>query len=623
MKLEILNKVISNNQNFTLDELKYIDELVKRNILKNIDNTISINKKYKVGTIRILKGIVKLFPFGTNDKVITIDNEHTLNSYDGDIVIVQMIFNPRGRLKSKVIDIVKRDSCAMLCYIKDDIVFDIKNSIKLDIKSIKLNLKDGDIFLLKDGELIELFGNISQPKIDERISLYLYGESYRVNDTNHYDIKEIKDYSKRVDLTSLEFCTIDPASAKDHDDAIYFDEINSILYVAIADVSAYIKDGSKLDIEAKKRAFSIYLPNKVLPMIPFELSANLCSLKPDVKRLAYVIKMKIDTKRLIVTKSELIEAVIISKHKYSYEDIDAQIEQNSLPISLDTLYKLTVNFRKKRLKDGYDFRTNEYRLKLDENEELVDVIEERGSPSHKLVEECMLLANVQSASKLDGLGIYRVHEEPDRKKLEQLLDSVNLLGIKAKLKEDVHSTILSIQQKAQNVDLVEQVDKLIIQSQQQARYTSRVASHFGLGFTSYSHFTSPIRRYSDLVLHRILKSKNIPNKITKESLLKQPLFATFDNICEDISNKERDIAKLVWDLEDRKYARWASVNIGNSFAAIVVDVDDEPKGEFTCDMQGLRFYIQDYKGEQLFSKVKVEIVSSDIISKKIITKIMI
>jgi ribonuclease R len=318
--------------------------------------------------------------------------------------------------------------------------------------------------------------------------------------------------------------------------------------------------------------------------------------------------MKLDIKKLVVKSSELLEAVIISKHKYSYEQIDEQIEKNSLPVSLDLLYKLTAKIRKQRLLSGYDFRTNEYRLVLNEKEELVKVNEEQGSPSHKLVEECMLLANCEAAKKLSNNGIYRVHEEPSRKKLEELLKKVEMLGIKAKLKEDVHSTIVSIQGKAAHVDLVEQVDKLIIQSQQQAAYSSKVSEHFGLGFSNYSHFTSPIRRYSDLVLHRMLKNKNIPKDI--------------DDVCENISNKERSIAKLVWDLEDRKYARWASENINNEYQALIVEVENEPKGELVNEAIGLRFIIENYESQQLFSKINVKIISADIISKKIIVKIV-
>ncbi len=607
MELEIYKKVTKNLQNFTNEELNYIDKLIKDDILKSQDGNIILNKKYKVGIVKLYDDMAKVTPFGYNSKTISITKDKILNSYDGDIVLVKVIFNPRGGLKGSIVKIIKRNDALILGYKKEDKLYDMKNHFQLNEKILN-TLEEGDIFLLKQTKIEEIIGNIEEPSIDEKISLYLFGENYRVNSNYDMKIKEIQDYSSRVNLTHLPFCTIDPISAKDHDDAIYFDEQNNILYVAIADVSAYIKEGSKLDKEAIKRAFSIYLPNKVLPMIPFSLSADLCSLKPDVKRLAYVMKMHLNTKTLEVIKSELLEAIIVSHHKYSYEDIDNKIDTNSLDNSLNALYNLTLKLRKKRLNKGYDFRTNEYRLKLDNDEKLIDVVEEQGSPSHKLVEECMLLANIQSARKLDNIGIFRIHEEPDRKKLEQLLKSLEMLGIKSKLKEDIHSTIISIQQKAQNVDLIQEVDKLIIQSQQQARYSSEISSHFGLGFSHYSHFTSPIRRYSDLILHRILKTKTIPKDI--------------ETICENISNQERNITKLVWDLEKRKYARWAKENIDNQYEAIVIQVEDEPKGAFSSGMVGLSFDIENYQGEQLFSEIKVKLISSDIITKKIIGKII-
>jgi len=608
LQVKILEKLTKMIQDFNEEENLYIQNLVKKDILKDIDNKIVFNKKYKAGIVKFIKTDIKFFPLDENSKSISIDSSNLMGASNGDTVIVKIIFNPRGKLKCKVVEVVKRNDNLILCYIKDNKIFDVKNSTPLSINISTKELKDEDIFIIKDDSIKEIFGNISDPFIDEKISLYLYGQNYRKDESLKHKIHELNDYSKRVDLTSLEFCTIDPASAKDHDDAIYYDENNNILYVAIADVSAYVKEGTLLDAEAKKRAFSIYLANKVLPMIPFELSANLCSLKPNVKRLSYVLKMTLDTKKLTVCSSELIEAVIISKHKYSYEQIDDQIQKDTLPISLKSLYNITLKFRKKRLQKGYDFRTSEFRLQLDKSEKLFWVDEEHGSPSHKLVEECMLLANIQAASKLDKFGIYRVHEEPNRKKLEELISSVGLLGIKAKLKEDVHSTILSIQNKAKDVDLTEQVDKLIIQSQQQAKYASVVNGHFGLGFSAYSHFTSPIRRYSDLVLHRMLKVQQVPKDI--------------DEICEYISNVERDIARLVWDLEDRKYARWAYDNIGEICEAIVVDVDDEPKGEVTSGMVGLRFHIQNYESEQLFSKVNVKITDVNRITKKIMVKIV-
>ncbi len=605
-KKEIFEKIIQNKTDFKKDEIQYLQTFVKLDILKQKNNKFELSKKYKIGILQVLSTGAKVLPLNKTDKSIKIDDTKSCNN--GDLVIVQVIFNPRGVLKGKIIELVQTNQTSSLCYIKDSKLYDIKTLTLINNKVDIKKYKQGDVVLIQDFKVVDLYGNLDDNFIDEKISLYLYNQEYRIKQKYTCNIKDIKQDDKRVDLTNLEFATIDPISAKDHDDAIYYDSTKSELYVAIADVSAFIKEGSNLDKEAKKRAFSIYLPNKVLPMIPHELSDDLCSLKPDVNRLAFVCKMKIDKKTASVKSSEIFEATICSKHKYSYEDIDEKIKNNSLDTDLKTLYELTQKLKKNRLKTGYDFRTSEYRLVLDKDLNLVKVNEEQGSPSHSLVEECMLLANIQAASKLNEVGIFRVHEEPNRKKIEELVKSLALLGIDVKLKKDIHSTIESIQKKALNTGLEEEVDKLIIQSQQQASYQTKQLGHFGLGFSSYSHFTSPIRRYSDLVLHRILKTKKIPKDI--------------DDVCEYISTKEREIAKLVWDLEDRIYARYASKHIGDIHKAIITDIDEHPSAEFIDNIAGLKANLSNYSSETLFSNVDVQIEKSDIISKEIIAKIV-
>lgn len=589
------------NQKYIQKLLTQDNSLLDKGIIRNNNiNTYSLNSKYKIGKITLKKDIAQ---FITNDmQKIFIDLERLNGAYTNDIVLVQMIFNPRSKTKAKVIQIIERNNSKLLCFIQDNKVYSIKDGIEIT-SSLSLNkYHNGDILLLQKDIVIENLGNISEPKLDEKISLYLKNQEYRseVYETNIDDEFKMKD---RVDLTNLPFCTIDPITAKDHDDAIYFDNITKTLYVAIADVSAFIQEGSSLDLEAKKRAFSIYLPNKVMPMIPFSLSANLCSLKPDVKRFAFVFKMELDSKKLEVIKSEFFEATIVSKNKYSYEEIDNVLEdQNDGYDEILKLYNLTSKLRKKRLSTGFDFRTEELRLKLDKNEELKDIVVETSSPSHKLIEECMLLANCEAAKKLKGLGIFRVHDEPSAKSIEKLIEDISLLGLQVKSKGDIHKTIQSIQSKASIVGLENEVDELIIQSQQQARYGSKSLGHFGLGFSDYSHFTSPIRRYADLVLHRILKTNKIPKDI--------------DDICLDISDKEREIATLVWDLEDRKYARWANQNINLVCEAILVDTNNIIV-KLTSHAKGARVICENYTGEKLFSKVKIKIQSSNIISKEI------
>jgi len=586
------------------ENLKKIYDEQSTQIVKFTNETYSLNSKYKIGTISISSKIAILNLDNNSSQKIYIEFDKLNGAYRDDTVIVQVLFNPKGKTKAKVIQILNRNANSILCFVKDKNLFTIKENILIDCEIV--DNRDGDVVVFDDGKISTKFGNIQDAKVDESISLFLFNEYYRsVQEpkVSHTDLVT----ENRRDLSHLEFCTIDPASAKDHDDAIYYDENTNEIYVAIADVSAYVKEGSDLDSDALQRAFSIYFPHKVLPMLPFELSADLCSLVPNQKRPAYVFKMKLDTKSMKVSSSELFEAMIESKHKHSYEYIDEILELNDETNIHNKLFKITQKLKKNRLQNGFDFRNDEIRLVLDDEERLVNFKVETSTDSHSLVEECMLLANQEAAKKLKSTGIFRVHDEPSDSKIKKLLDEVNYLGLNAKLKDDVHSTIVNIQKLARDVNLEQEVDELIIQSQQQASYASMKKPHFGLGFNDYSHFTSPIRRYSDLVLHRILKSGKVPQNI--------------EEICEAISVKEREIASLVWDFEDRKYARYLHKNIGKMYIATLIDTD-KMIAKLDVEVKGARVYIENYSGEKLFSKIKVKIINSDIISKRITANII-
>ena len=584
--------------------LKKIYDNQTTNIVK-LENTVySLNSKYKIGTIAISHKSASLNLEKQTSQKIFIDFDKLNGAYRDDTVVVQVLFNPKGKTKAKVIQILNRNENAILCFVKDKNLYTIRESILIECEIV--NNKDGDVVVFQDGKIASKLGSIADAKVDEKISLFLYHEYYRLDDTPKLSYPPLT-LENRVDLTHLEFSTIDPASAKDHDDAIYFDDTTNEIYVAIADVSAYVKEGSDLDQDAFRKSFSIYFPHKVLPMLPFELSTDLCSLVPNKVRPAYVFKIKLDPNSMKVISSELFEALIESKHKHSYEYIDEVLEENDETNINTKLFKVTQKLKKNRLKNGFDFRNDEIRLILDDDEKLINFKLETSSASHSLVEECMLLANQEAAKKLKAIGIFRVHDEPSDSKIKKLIDEVNYLGIQAKLKDDVHSTIIRIQKQAREADLEQEVDELIIQSQQQASYSSIKKPHFGLGFTDYSHFTSPIRRYSDLVLHRILKTGKVPNDI--------------ENICEDISVREREIASLVWDYEDRKYARYLSNHIGRKYMATLVDTDNMI-AKLDQEVKGARIQIENYSGEKLFSKVSVQIIHSDIISKKITGKII-
>jgi ribonuclease R len=528
------------------------------------------------------------------------------------LLLLKKIFNPRAKFKAKVFQILKKANHSILCYIKDNKSFCLKDDV--EIKADLVNLAQNDVVLIENSKVVKIIGSFNDPKIDEKISTILYKEDYRLKPFDSFEISS-PDMSNREDLRDLNFCTIDPPGAKDFDDAIYFDQKNYILYVAIADVSAYIDQNSPLDMEAKKRAFSIYLPHKVLPMLPFELSNELCSLKPNEDRLAYTFKIFLDPNSLEVKKSELFESIINSKQRFTYGRIDRVLD-NKLDQYNDTqkiifdnllaLYDITKKLKEKRLEKGFDFRSDEYNLTLDSNHSLVSTSIEQSSPSHSLIEECMLLANVEAAKKLGNYGIYRVHDEPSPNAIKKLLDEAFYLGIKAKQKSDIHKTITTLQNKAKHTLYAKHIDEMIIHAQIQARYSPQRSPHFGLGFESYSHFTSPIRRYTDLALHRMLKTKNIPKDI--------------DEICQNISTVERKINELVWDFEDRKYSRWAKENIGKTVKCELVD-NERYIAESIKDIVGARIYLQNFRGEKLFSHLKVKITQVDLIAKKIFGEI--
>ena len=615
MLKELFIKIQTNCKDYSKEELIEIEKFLKDEIVIKNDDTFELNSKYKIALVKVGKNLVILEDLISEHKNIKIEFDDLNGAYDGDLVLAKRVFNPRSRTKAKIVKILDGKKNDILVYIKDKAFYTIKENIKLENKNA-LKYQDGDVLLVdnKSLELIKNLGNIKEPKIDEIISLTLYNETFRLE--KHLEVDaNMDDKKQRVDLRDFAFCTIDPNSAKDHDDAIYFDVKENILYVAIADVSYFVKEGSELDVLAFKKSTSVYLPTKVLPMLPPILSEEMCSLKEGQDRYSYVFKLHLDLENQNVKKAELFEAIINSHKNFSYGRIDRVIEGHFDQYSkvekeifdyLIPLYEISKKFRKRRLLKGYDFRTSENRLKL-RNDNLESIEVETSTASHQLVEECMLLANIEASKKVNIVGIYRIHEEPAFKAISKLVDDVNILGVNVKLQSDVHDTIVHIQEKAKISMMSAEIDELIIQAQTQAKYSSKNLGHFGLGFSSYSHFTSPIRRYSDLVLHRILKTKQTPKNI--------------EEICEYISLNERKVDQLIWDFEDRKYARWANEHIDEEIKVKIVDTE---KARAVCyeKMFGMKVVLENYKGQKLFSKMRVKIKSADIVTKVIVATIM-
>ena len=326
-----------------------------------------------------------------------------------------------------------------------------------------------------------------------------------------------EDCSNRKDLRSLPFVTIDGATAQDFDDAIFVHKSDSgyKLYVAIADVSHYVNEGSLLDKEAFQRGNSTYFPDFCSPMLPEKLSHNLCSLKPDVPRLAMVQEMNIDFhgNRL---KSSLYPAVIKSHKRLTYgqtQDIldGLSSEKGKYITSLKSAQSLAQILLSKFLKEeGLNLDIPETLVLLNKQGEAQDIIKEKRLFSHLMIEQFMLESNKAVSAFLESKKIssmYRVHPSPEAEKLKNLEKFSHVLGFSKPFKLRKNLThFLSEYKDHKQVDLI---NTLVLRSLSQARYSAFNKGHYGLNFSSYTHFTSPIRRYCDLLIHRLVKKNFI------------------------------------------------------------------------------------------------------------------
>ncbi|HHH51911.1 MAG TPA: VacB/RNase II family 3'-5' exoribonuclease, partial [Campylobacterales bacterium] len=582
-----------------LEDKNSFQSLKQMSVIEEIDGLWKLKSLYRVGRLYINKqgkGFVEASTAEQKDLLIEPDDIGDANH--GDVVVVKRIIARRGRASAKVVLVVKQAHIFNILYTNRNEVdtFEILN-IKMGLPSHAV-MEGMDLKAFKIGtvlkvdsltdRVLEVFGDLSDPKVDEKISLALYNRADKFEQDCIDQAKKVEKFvnadkhPNRIDLRELDFCTIDPVTAKDFDDAIYFDIKTYTLFVAIADVSHYVDYFSPIDQEAKRRGFTTYFPHKSFPMLPRELSENICSLKPHEDRLAFVSKIKLDRDTLLPLKEEFFEAIIHSKRRFNYDEIDKIIENSGVDIIKEhekrildyllPLQKITQRLRTKRLKDGFDFRSEEIKLTIDSEHNLVKTQIETGTPSHSLIEECMLLANQASAKRIGDYGIFRVHLPPQLSKLEELLQELASIGLFVKDYDDSPSLIRAIQKEADSMGIASEVDEMIIKSLKQATYSATNEGHFGLGFSHYSHFTSPIRRYSDLILHRLIKADLKDDKEQKEYLLRN-----IEPICARVSELERESTKAEWDFRDRKLCRWAETQKGVEFEAHIVEAGENAK----------------------------------------------
>ncbi|WP_201353566.1 ribonuclease R family protein [Hydrogenimonas urashimensis] len=606
------------------ENLPLLEELIREQIVKESDDgRVVLDSKYRAGTLDLLpSGTAFLELIGARGKDLLIPPEHLHGAKNGDYVIVRRLFGKAGRPSAKVIKIVQPAFIYGIGYIKRTESglepMHIKTDLPMELASDTSGLVEHTVFQVdnRTSKILQILGNLDDPTIDEKISLAIFNKQERFSDEAEREAKAWGDevdaalYPDRADLRHLPFCTIDPVDAKDFDDAIYWDVKNHTLYVAIADVSHYVTPDCAIDKEAKRRGFSIYFPHKSIPMLPRTLSENICSLKPRVDRLAYVCRLELDPESLEVKSHRFFEAIINSKRRYNYDEIDdylqngfagAPEEDRETLAFIFPLKSVTDRLREKRLKKGYDFRSTEVRMTLDDNQNLVTTRLEESTPSHALIEDCMLLANKAAAEHFD-IGIFRVHEPPTPERIEKLVDELGKIGIYAETPaEDFHALVLELQKEARTKGVEPYVDQLLIQTQKQAAYSHENVGHFGLGFERYTHFTSPIRRYSDLTLHRLLKAIFSHDEKRREYILRN-----IEPLCIKISELEREATRVEWDFMARKYARWADAHRDETLHAVVVETAQIPAATTDRKILGMRIFC-DKSDLLLFDRIEAKV----------------
>ncbi|HEY1079169.1 MAG TPA: ribonuclease R, partial [Bdellovibrio sp.] len=435
------------------------------------------------------------------------------------------------------------------------------------------------------GKIIEIIGDALDPLTDiKRVirsnSIPLEFSKATLEEAEHFsEVPDEKDFKGRRDLRNKNLITIDGATAKDFDDAVYVEVMDEgfLLYVAIADVSHYVRIGSAIDKDAYERGTSVYFPNYVVPMLPEVLSNGLCSLNPHVPRLCLVAEILFDFTGE-VKRSDFYEGVMESKARVTYGEAQEIIDGNAsdkhahVKENILRLADLAKILMAKRFKEGsLDLEIPEVELVIDGAGVPVDIQKSERLFAHRLIEEMMLAANVAVATFLSSRNIpalYRIHEPPNEMAIRVLEKYLNNFGGKTKLNQGkLQKRLTKALEEFENRPEAQILNILTLRSMSQAKYSMNNVGHFGLGFEFYSHFTSPIRRYPDLIVHRLLKNQVMPN--SQYRLMSEDDLATAGTI---LSAAEQRSTKAERQVQSIKKARFMEKFIGQEFDGMISSV---------------------------------------------------
>lgn len=659
----------------------------------NITGVISLNGKGK-GFINV-EDIEDSFP---------VEAEDTGTALPGDTVEAETYMDFKGKLFAKVTNVIERKKTQFVGTVVYDeefghflvnpdntrlnieIVIPKSDNYRVDDKvlvRIHMDTWTEDLKRYPDGEIVQVIGHKGDNDVEMQSIVIDRGfdidfepeviaEAEKSVEVNGKITEE--EIANRRDFRDAFTCTIDPVDAKDFDDALSIrpvkDESNNEVYeigIHIADVSHYVRTNTALDNEAKKRAFSVYLVDRTIPMLPHSLSNGMCSLNPNEDRYAFSAVFKISKSGEILDKW-FGKTIIHSDKRFSYEEAQEVLSnaaksdtkvtegspwfQNPFTTELLELNRLAkIMLSQRKAKGAIDFETTEIKFKLDETGKPIAVLKKERLDTHKLVEEFMLLANREVAEFIstknkkvhqENAGVYRIHDLPDADRIADLSLFVRALGF------DFH--IPKAGSKISPKDIQKLLDEVIgspseavikvatLRSMAKATYSTKNIGHFGLAFDFYTHFTSPIRRYPDLMTHRILEiilqGKPVPATIVQ----------SLDKICTDSSKKEVEAADAERSSVKYKQVEYMQSKIGEEFECTVSGIADfgmfieEPssKAEGLIRLKDLKpsdFYNTDPKSYKIvgentkttFSigdKVKVKLLAADLDSKSLTFEII-
>ncbi|MBE6160477.1 MAG: ribonuclease R [Lactobacillales bacterium] len=621
--LELLNKENASyevNDIFNMLNLKTVDEfkeLIKE--LNRLEDELKVyrtnknkyiifkNSNLKLG---ILMATKKNYAFVDieGDEDVFIPPMFVNNAINGDKVVVEITSKKGMKLEGRIVRIVERKLKEMVgeVYYKNN-----KAYIKLDDEKVKLNIcidsdktkgaMEGHKVVVKitsklegntyRGEVLKIIGHKNDPGVDILSIVNKFGIEDTFSDEVMKELDDIPDIVSeeemigRKDLRNEMIFTIDGDDTKDIDDAIAIKKLDNGNYelgVHIADVSYYVKEGSKLYESAMSRGTSVYLADRVIPMLPHKLSNGICSLNPGVDRLAMSCVMEINPKGDVVSY-DIFESVIRSRKQMTYKNVNKILEENIIPEgyeeyvdSLRLMSELADILRENKVRRGYiDFGIEESKIIVNETGEAIDVVLRERGVGEKLIEDFMIAANETVATCIYFMElpfVYRVHGEPNEEKINKFLTFVSSLGyqINGKVKDLTPVAMQKLLEQLNDKKEYHILSSMLLRSMQKAIYDTANIGHFGLGSKCYTHFTSPIRRFPDTTVHRLLRKYLFKKQINNDVIEYEDKILPV--ITEHSSKKERDSVECEREVDDMKKAEYMEKHVGETYEGMISSI---------------------------------------------------